>query len=90
MDETNSENIGRPIDTFFDTKIIAIEGMTCDNCVRTVEKALRSVSGVQEVQVDRAQARATVKFDTRRTDIPALHDALIKKGYKPRANADGD
>jgi len=37
------------------------------------------------VQVDRAAALATVTFDTTRTHIPELHDALLKSGYRPKA-----
>lgn len=66
-----------------ETREIAIAGMTCDNCVRRVESALRGVEGVTSVRADRQAALATVTFDTRKTDIPALHDALLKSGYKP-------
>ena len=74
-----------PKDEILETRQIGIAGMTCDNCVRRVEKALRGVSGVEQVQVDRPAALAEVTFDTRKTNIPALHDALLKSGYHPRA-----
>lgn len=67
----------------FETHEIGIAGMTCDNCVRRVEKALRGVNGVKEVRVDRQAALATVTFDTTKTHIPDLHDALLKSGYRP-------
>ncbi len=66
-----------------ETREIGIEGMTCDNCVRKVEKALRGRKGVKEVRVDRAAAKATVTFDTTQTNIPELHDALLSSGYRP-------
>ncbi|HWD91100.1 MAG TPA: heavy-metal-associated domain-containing protein [Verrucomicrobiae bacterium] len=66
-----------------ETQDIGIAGMTCDNCVRRVEKALRGVKGVTEVRVDRPGAMATVTFDTTKTHIPELHDALLKSGYRP-------
>lgn len=68
-----------------ETHEIGIDGMTCDNCVRRVEKALRGVVGVKEVRVDRSAALATVTFDTTKTHIPELHDALLKSGYRPSA-----
>ena len=68
-----------------ETQEIGIDGMTCDNCVRRVEKALRGVNGVKEVRVDRGAALATVTFDATRTHIPDLHDALLKSGYRPSA-----
>jgi copper ion binding protein len=66
-----------------ETHDIGIDGMTCDNCVRRVEKALRSVNGVKEVRVDLRGALATVTFDTTKTHIPEIHDALLKSGYRP-------
>jgi copper chaperone CopZ len=66
-----------------ETHDIGISGMTCDNCVQRVEKALRSVNGVTEVHVDRKSAVATVTFDSTRTHIPEMHDALLKSGYRP-------
>lgn len=68
-----------------ETHQIGIDGMTCDNCVRRVEKALRGVNGVTQVHVDRPAALATVTYDTTKTHMPDLHDALIKSGYKPKA-----
>lgn len=69
------------------TQDIGIEGMTCDHCVRRVEKALKGRPGVREVMVSREAARATVTFDPRQTNLPDLHDALLKSGYKPTQNA---
>ena len=66
-----------------ETHDIGIEGMTCDHCVRRVEKALHGVKGVTEVRVDRQAALATVTFDTTKTHMPELHDALLKSGYRP-------
>ena len=70
-----------------ETHEFGIDGMTCDNCVRRVEKALRGVNGVKEVRVDRPAALATVTFDTTKTHIPDLHDALLKSGYRPSARS---
>ena len=79
-----------PEDVIWETKTVAIEGMTCDNCVKHVTRALRGVSGVKEVQVDREKARATVTYDTTKTDMPAMDDALKKGGYRARPFADPD
>lgn len=70
-------------DSRFMTREIGIDGMTCDHCVQRVEKALRGVQGLTSVRVDRAKARATVTFDSARTDIAALHEAILRSGYKP-------
>jgi copper chaperone CopZ len=82
MDKTNIANLS-PEQRFLETKEIEIDGMTCDNCVRTIEKALHGVDGVREVRVDRHRRRATVTFDTTKTNMPALHDILLGHGYRP-------
>jgi len=82
MDITNVENAPRPA---LETDRFGIAGMTCDKCVATVERALRSVNGVRDVKVDRPGAMATVTFERDKTNVPALHDAVLAAGYKPSA-----
>ena len=65
------------------TEVLGIEGMTCDNCVKTLTKALKRINGVKDVEVDRENARAAITFDTTKTDMPAIHDAILRCGYKP-------
>ncbi len=82
MDKTNIANLP-PEQRYMETKDIEIDGMTCDNCVHTIEKALSKVDGVREVRVDRNRRLAIVTFDTTKTNIPALHDILLTHGYHP-------
>lgn len=82
MDKTNIANLSRE-ERLTDTVTIGIAGMTCDNCVRKVDKALRGLPGVKEVSVDRAAALARVTYDDSVVDVPTMHDALLKSGYKP-------
>lgn len=56
------------------TVALNIEGMSCASCVGRVEKALKSVDGVSEAQVNLATERATVSFAA-----PANTDLLIQK-----------
>ncbi len=81
MDKTNIANLPRE-QRVSETITLGIAGMTCENCVRRVEKALRALAGVSEVSVDRAAAVAKVTFDRSKVDVPAMHDALLKSGYK--------
>ncbi len=59
---------------------LKVDGMTCGHCVRSVEKALRSVEGVQLEQL--AIGSATVSFDPTRTTVGALIDAVSDAGYE--------
>ena len=43
---------------------LAVTGMTCTNCARHVEQALRSISGVHTAHVDYPQGVATIQSDS--------------------------
>ena len=60
---------------------LLVEGMTCGNCVKHVEEALRPLSGVQHVEVDLAGGRVRVAGNV---DSAALVDALGEAGYPAR------
>lgn len=54
--------------------------MTCNNCVRHVDKALRAVPGVTAVEVSLPdQTAKIVHADT--TQVPALVAAVESAGY---------
>ena len=80
MDKHNVATMN-PEEVIWETKSFGIEGMTCNHCVQRVTKALRGVNGVKSVEVDLQSARAIVTYDTTKTDMPALADALQKIGY---------
>jgi len=58
---------------------LSIGGMSCAGCVATVEKALQSVDGVQEANVNFADHTASVVADA---DVSALIQAVIDAGYE--------
>ena len=82
MQQYNVETPEQAAD-LWETRILGIEGMTCDNCVKTLTKALKRVNGVKDVAVDRENARASITFDSTKTDMPAIHEAILRSGYKP-------
>ena len=63
-------------------KKILIEGMMCNHCKASVEKALSAVPGVEAVAVDLEARTATVSCAAEVTDA-ALFAAVEKKGFKP-------
>ena len=52
--------------------ILPITGMTCANCVSTVERNLRKLDGVREVSVNLASERASLEFDPSVLDQGAI------------------
>ena len=62
---------------------IGIAGMSCDNCARAIERALRAHEGVKDVKVDRPSGIARVTFDSEDTNLEAIHEVILKTGYHP-------
>ncbi|AZI44639.1 copper-translocating P-type ATPase (plasmid) [Deinococcus psychrotolerans] len=62
---------------------LGIEGMTCASCVGRVERGLKKVAGVEDVAVNLATERASVRFDPAQTDAQALLTKVRDVGYLP-------
>lgn len=60
---------------------LSIEGMSCASCVSRVEAALRKVEGVQEVNVNLATEKASIRGVA---DTAALEAAVEAAGYDVR------
>ncbi|HZP94859.1 MAG TPA: heavy metal translocating P-type ATPase [Candidatus Limnocylindria bacterium] len=69
---------------------LAITGMTCASCVRSVETALASVPGVASAEVNLANERATVRLDPDQAELGALVKAVERAGYGALVIPEGD
>ena len=63
------------------TVTLPITGMTCANCVATIERGLKKLDGVRVANVNLASERASVEFDPARLGAPALVERIRKSGY---------
>ncbi len=68
---------------------LLITGMNCDKCVAKVDKAIRSVPGVESAQVSLKNGQAEVKFDPKATNPQSLADAVTKAGYPSKPAVKG-
>lgn len=66
-----------------DTKqlTLPITGMTCANCVATVERNLKKLDGVQNAVVNLSSERATVEFDSGKLKLPDFIARVNRAGY---------
>ncbi len=64
-----------------DTVTLPITGMTCANCVATVERSLKRVNGVSNAVVNLSSERATVEFDPTLVFLPDLIGRVERAGY---------
>ncbi len=60
---------------------LPITGMTCANCVATVERGLKKEQGVETAVVNLSSERATVMFDPATVGLPALVRRIERAGY---------
>jgi Cu+-exporting ATPase len=64
------------------TAEIAIEGMSCASCVRTIEKALLAKNGVFKAAVNLATGKAHVEYLPSLVGLGEISEAIESAGYK--------
>ena len=60
---------------------LPITGMTCANCVSTVERNLKKVNGVQNARVNLSSERAVVEYDPNLAEVSDLVSRIQRAGY---------
>jgi P-type Cu+ transporter len=60
---------------------LPVTGMTCANCVATVERNLKKLNGVQIAVVNLSSERATVEFDASQLALTDLIARVERAGY---------
>src|SRR6476659_4728734 len=58
-----------------------ITGMTCASCANRIEKGLKKVPGVSDVNVNFSLETATVSYDASQTDVSELEAKISSLGY---------
>lgn len=49
----------------------------------TLEQVLRRLKGIEQVEAKDGTGRILIRFDARRTNPAAIHEAMLARGYKP-------
>ena len=60
---------------------LPVTGMTCANCVSTIERNLRKLDGVSVATVNLASERASVEYDPDRLDEAGIVARIRRVGY---------
>ncbi len=61
--------------------ILPVTGMTCANCVATIERSLKKVGGVESAVVNLSSERASIEFDPSLTGLDELVGRIRRAGY---------
>ncbi len=64
-----------------DNATLKLRGMGCASCAKSIEEAISSVPGVEECQVNFGAEQATVTYDSRRTNLEEIQNAVATAGY---------
>ena len=60
------------------TVTIRVKGMTCGGCATSVEKALESTEGVQNVRVSFGRGKAVIKYDDQKVTVAKLREVIVQ------------
>lgn len=64
---------------------LKVQGMTCGNCARSVERKLAGTPGVTKATVDLETASAAVEYDSDLVRPNVLVNAVRELGYEAAA-----
>ena len=64
------------------TAKISVPTAQCMMCANNIDKALKKVDGVTEVNVDMDVKVVSVTYDAKRTDVAKLEQAITGAGYR--------
>lgn len=64
-----------------DNLTLKLRGMSCASCASSIEEAISSVPGVNECNVNFGAEQATVKYDSKKTNLEQIQDAVDAAGY---------
>ncbi len=66
-----------------------VKGMHCAGCVQSVERSVREMEGVRNVQVNLASEQLSLEYDDTNISIGSLRKAVASAGYELIAGEDG-
>jgi Cu+-exporting ATPase len=64
-----------------DTLTLKLRGMSCASCATNIEKAIRSVPGVRDCNVNFGAEQATIKYDRSLANLEKIQTAIASAGY---------
>jgi copper chaperone len=65
--------------------LLTIDGMSCNHCVMSVQKALRALDGVEVEQV--LLGSAALQYDPARRTVEDILEAVRDQGFQPHPAA---
>ena len=70
------------LDKKLDQAYFQIKGISCSNCIKTIETALSKLNGVVSSNINISTNRARVEYDSKLVTIKQITDTIVKAGYQ--------
>ena len=67
-----------------ETITIKVGGMTCGGCVASVQRVLKQLEGVKQVNVSLEEAQANIEYDPARVNESQMRSAIEDAGFDAR------
>ena len=61
--------------------VLNAKGMSCDHCVKSIQKGVEGLKGVSKVDVDLQGSKVTVEYNSADTNVDAIKTAIEDTGY---------
>jgi copper chaperone CopZ len=65
------------------TVVVAVRGMHCGGCERSVARAVQALPGVGGARADLVAEEVEVTYDPGQTDLEAIRAAVRDAGFSP-------
>ena len=65
-----------------ESSVLNVEGMSCQHCVMSVEKAVGALNGVKKVAVDLKAKQVRVEYDPRQVSLEKIKATIDDQGYE--------
>ncbi len=63
-------------------KEFIIEGMSCNHCVMSINKALSTLGGVNVIDINLDKKRVVIEYDEYKTPFTLVSKAIVDAGYE--------
>lgn len=61
--------------------VLSVPEVSCEHCVRTIDKALSPLPGVESVKTDLASKTVHLRYDPAQTPLATIETVLDDEGY---------
>jgi len=66
--------------------VLTVTGMKCGGCEANIVSALTAVEGISQVTALNKENTVSVEFDTEKTDLDAIKNAITGAGFTVEAD----